>query len=334
MTRLYRFESVVPLGNGIFRARDPLTELPVTILQWTPEPETFPVAKDAFQKLENTGGSERFSDGVSLFIAADGADSARNALVLGRAAGLFSGDWPGLIDKPLETHAEIPSLPAGAAEPDDKAALLGRWKVFSACIGAVAGALVLVTVLLLAERNALQLENRTASHGAERIAAELKQERTTLEQTRQDLESVRSSSNNKENEAAGALDTLFSVCFRQTESTKPVRLTNSCANKKLWASITFRLPGTDYWATRGWWKIEPDETVQLGSYPSDSALYLYAHADDGSFWDGPAEADSRQIEVVDPRFFHLDREPSFGSNKLKVRALRAFLPTPCRRSRA
>ena len=108
MNRLYRFESVRPLCNGIFEAWDPLSESRVWMLQWTPEPDAYESHQKAFEGPQQIDGVETFSDSVSFYLAADSVARARDTAVELMRQGLFSGAWQRPLDLPIYQPAEPP----------------------------------------------------------------------------------------------------------------------------------------------------------------------------------------------------------------------------------
>ena len=61
------------------------------------------------------------------------------------------------------------------------------------------------------------------------------------------------------------------------------------------------------WVTRGWWKIEPGETVTTDAMTRNTPIYLYAeNLSEERVFDGTGREDSVSFSVSNARFDHLE----------------------------
>jgi hypothetical protein len=62
-------------------------------------------------------------------------------------------------------------------------------------------------------------------------------------------------------------------------------------SSRLWVAVMWYDPSGcgDYgnWATRGWWNIDPGETVHTNVWTANRYFCFYAEAEDGTVWGGP-----------------------------------------------
>ena len=58
----------------------------------------------------------------------------------------------------------------------------------------------------------------------------------------------------------------------------------------VWVCVSWYDPsscGADAWATAGWWRVDPGETVWTDVWTDNRYWYFYAEAEDGAYWAGP-----------------------------------------------
>jgi hypothetical protein len=61
------------------------------------------------------------------------------------------------------------------------------------------------------------------------------------------------------------------------------------------------------WVTRGWWMVQPGETVETDAYSRNAYLYFFAeNGAVGRKWDGEGEEGALALDIVDEKFDHLE----------------------------
>jgi len=90
----------------------------------------------------------------------------------------------------------------------------------------------------------------------------------------------------------------------------------------------FKAPDdSNKWMTLGWWKLQPDKSLQPGIVTTDGNLYFFAENDDVK-WDGGADSESVQAPVVNDSFAHVDGSEIEGKEKRTVKMFHQYYDSP------
>ena len=227
MNRLYRFESVRPLCNGIFEAWDPLSESRVWMLQWTPEPDAYESHQKAFEGPQQIDGVETLSDSVSFYLAADSVARARDTAVELMRQGLFSGAWQRPLDLPIYQPAEPPP-------PQGQPPTAGPWRTVAVGLLILCMASCIFAGFLFDDRwkLAARLESTVGllTEDTTKLKAELLETRAGRDKSLRDLEDANAAHEGPEVLAAKTIADLYNSLPRRGTRTGLVQLTNSCSD--------------------------------------------------------------------------------------------------------
>ncbi|WP_263384343.1 DUF1036 domain-containing protein [Granulicella arctica] len=283
--RIYRFEIIRAMVNGVYVAHDTANDSGVTLYEWTPATADRDAAKLRLSEIQDQVHGEVFSADASLYLSVASPADAEDALKTLQLHNLFVGIESGRTSSQApETDLDGPPIviPKVAVAPPP---LPSRPESSEVVRSSSRTIWVSVLVVIICSIIALLIGDSIGESSASAAAS-----RTNSEASRQASQEL-SSAQSQNGELSGKLSTTQGE-LKRFEGVEILRMTNKTPSSvhvavmyKDWAGV---------WVLAGWQTIAPNATAVVASSPN-GIFYYSAFSGDSLVWEGKNDSEAYHL---------------------------------------